>query len=227
MLAPLEQLTSLEMCIVVYSERVAPDDTRQQYIDVATSLIRGGLARFLKGLPRLRHLEIGLDMFRATPLAFGIDSVHVLDSEAYWPDLQSLSLKCIALNSQHMLPFFDKHSRTINHVALENVMVLGDQLTDFFHDMRKMINMTFFEANGKLLGLLRQRGDAVIGRPWAVMSYDMFDFNVNDPSRLGRRLEAFCLGDGVYPLGLDQGHRLSSLQNIAQLGWMHQNFIPN
>jgi hypothetical protein len=225
MLAPLERLTTLEMCIVVYKEHIVPDETRQQYVRIATSLTRGGLADFLKGLPCLRHLSVGLDTFSKVPLAFGIDSVHVLDPEAHWPDLQSLSLKNMALHSGHMLPFFDKHRQTLDHVRLEGVMVIGDALSDFFHDMRKILNMTSFDPNGVLFGLLRGPIEGEPYAPWQLLYYEMFlsdrVYQIRD------QLRAYILRELAYPLTFEAGHRMASFRNIENLDWKHQEFVPN
>jgi hypothetical protein len=225
MLAPLERLTTLEMCIVVYKEHIVPDETREQFVRIATSLTKGGLADFLKGLPCLRHLSIGLDTFSTVPLAFGIDSVHVLDPEAHWPDLQSLSLKNMALHSGHMLPFFDKHRQTLDHVRLEGVMVIGDALSDFFHDMRKILNMRFFDTDGLLLGLLRQPIEGEPYAPWQLLYYYMFD--TGHECLIRDRLEAFILRDGDYPLTFGRGQRLSAFRNLEDLGWRREESIPN
>jgi hypothetical protein len=225
MLAALERLTTLDMCIVVCTENITPDETHQRFVRMTTSLITGGLASFLNWLPYLRHLAIGLERYTTVPLAFGIDSVHVLDPDTHWPHLQSLSLSNIALHSGHMLPFFDKHRETLDHIELENVMVVGDALSDFLHDMRKILNMTSFYPKGVLFGLLRRPIEGEPYAPWQLLYYEMF--LSGRAYQIGDQLQAYILRELAYPLTFEAGHRMASFRNMEDLDWKHQEFVPN
>jgi hypothetical protein len=122
-----------------------------------------------------------------------------------------------------MLPFFDKHQETFA-LELKNVMVFGETMAHFFHDMRKILKLRFFEAAGTMAGILRTSG-SVPYCPWQLTTFSIS--RPPDENKIGDELEAFFLRDGEYPLILARGTKVKAYETVEEVPWLHPGVIPS
>jgi hypothetical protein len=190
LLISLEHLTILSL-VISTGEDEDSDDAGFEAEECAIALSKGGLARFIRGLPNLYSLSVSLDCHDEENFCFGADSEDILDANGYWPHLRELELSCIEVDPEHMIAFFEKHCGTLKDLCLSQISFPAS-LHLFFSKMRDILSLQTFHAFGNLWEI-NDDDDILIDKVWYLRWPEQ-------KSLVRDALKAFLIDGGEYPL---------------------------
>jgi hypothetical protein len=146
LLEPLEHLTRLSLVITIGAgEDLFNYGHDAEECEIALS--EGGLARFIKGLPKLQALSVSFDLHDEDIFAFSSSSEAILDPDGHWPHLRELELSWITVDAENMIAFFEKHRGTLTALTLQDIY-LTSKLRSFFSKIRDILDLQAFHAFG-------------------------------------------------------------------------------
>ncbi|KAL9005080.1 MAG: hypothetical protein Q9188_002127 [Gyalolechia gomerana] len=193
-----QSLHDIKLVITTWSDEYENEDRGESEVEECRTYLKNALlGRMLSKAPDLRKLAIASDA--SDPLC--AIEFQYLAMNTHWPHLRTIKLDCIDAHERDWIGFYERHAKTLKHVALGTIRLLDGDWLDVLERMQQLLVLKEVHFDKDLYGLDLDQ----MWRFYPPGCTSSEDDSVQE-NRTRWALENFMIRGGVCPLRDEAAH---------------------